>query len=110
MGIHCSIRTFSHLSEELLGEASIASSLFEDVDDLLEGDVLGEGALLEFLKDLHGQVVEFKLIKLFLNFELDLEVLSKLPSSGSMEREGGNVVWLSAIRSELSVFLDLQWD
>lgn len=110
MGLHCSVRVGSHLSEDLLGEASVASSLFEDVDDLLEGDILSEGTLLEFLEDLHGQVVEFNLIKLFLNFELDLEFLSKLPSSRSVEREGGNMVWLSAVCGELSIFLDLQWD
>lgn len=75
--LHCSVRLLGHLSEDLLGEASVALSLLEDVDDLLEGDVLSEGALLEFLKDLHGQVVEFNLIKLFLNSELDLEFLSE---------------------------------
>lgn len=72
--------------------------------------MLSVGILLEFLIDLHGQVVEFNLIKLFLNFELDLEFLSKRPSFASVEREGSNMVWLSTVCGELSVFPDLQWD
>jgi len=66
--------------------------------------------LRDLFKEHHGFVVEVNLIKLLLDSELDVEFFSKSSASRSMESEGGNVVFFSGVGSDISAFLDLQWN
>jgi len=66
--------------------------------------------LRNLFKEHHGFVVEVNFIKLLLDSELDVEFLSESSASGSMELEGGNVMVLTRVGSDVSAFLDLQWN
>jgi len=79
----------SFLGKDLLGECLIVSSFLESLDDLLEGSL----DLLS-LEDLHGSLVELKLVNLSDDSELDDDWLSK---------------WLTALadEAELSCMLCL---
>jgi len=98
------------LVKELLGEISVSLGLLENLDNFLEGEVLSVWALSDLLEEHHGLVVEVNFIKLLLDSESDVELLSKGSSSWSMELEGSNVMIFTGVDSDISALLDLQWD
>lgn len=72
--------------------------------------MLSVNILRDLLEEHDGFVVEVNLIKLLFDSELDVEFFSESSTSWSMELEGGNVMVLTRVGSDVSAFLDLQWN
>jgi hypothetical protein len=101
---------FSHFLKELLGQVGISLGFLESLNNLLERDLMSVDILRDLFKEHHSLVVEVNLINLLFDSKLDVELLSKMSSSRSMELESSNMIFFASISSDISAFLDLQWN
>lgn len=95
--------TTASLSHDLLGISFVETSFLDDEDNLVEVEFL---LVTLLLKEVHGHLVDFKLVEVFVYFDLDGDSLTEGSALGAVEVEVGFVDGVS----HRSRRLDLDWD